>query len=114
MDVGQGSSGGSWIAEMLFGSKASQLPGKFTVMNHLVTNQETAKLLAGWTIVGLFLSDRGIQVGKCWIGMLQSMLYYLISQIPDLLPTVVKFCSPPRDPISFPTSMIEPIRDPEF
>ena len=88
--------------------------GKSTVMKHLVTNQETAKILEGWIIVGLFFSDRGGQMERSWTGMLRSMLYQLVSQVPDLLPTVITYCQPSRGSVNFPRSKIEPVRVSEF
>ena len=88
--------------------------GKSTVMKHLITNPKTANILSGWIIVGLFFSDRGGQMERSWIGMLRSMLYQLVSQVPDLLPTIFTFCQPSRGSINSPRSKIEPVRASEF
>lgn len=103
----KGSQDSFWIQ----GKPAS---GKSTVMKHLVTNQKTAKILEGWIIVGLFFSDRGGQLARSWIGMLRSMLYQLVSQVPDLLPTILNFCPPPRGAFNLPRSKLEPIKASEF
>ena len=88
--------------------------GKSTVMKHLVTNPKTANILVGWIIVGLFFSDRGGQMERSWTGMLRSMLYQLVSQILDLLPTIFTFGQPSRGSINSPRSKTEPVKASTF
>lgn len=94
--------------------------GKSTVMKHLVSSEKTARLLSSdgaagpWILAGLFFTDRGGQSQRSWLGMLHSMLYQLVNKVPDLLPTIITYCLPPRELSLFHRPKVEAIKTSEF
>jgi hypothetical protein len=68
--------------------------GKSTLMKYIIDNQTTTSLLREWsesiplTTASFFFWNAGTDMQKSQQGLLQSLLYEVLSKCPDLIPTI--------------------------
>lgn len=89
---------GDWLknagGDKIFWIKGKPGSGKSTLMKFLVASDKTAQLLEAWTsghrqvIASYFFWSSGTKLQKSQEGLLQTLLYQILRQVPDLIPVV--------------------------